>query len=418
MEPNADETIRQQQKLIIEQKRQLSRFRKRMAFELRGCVDSLANTVERVLSKSNIRFAVKRIPKRRRQMTRWRGVRAVKSQASKALIAASRKSVVKVPARLGLKIASSDFANRGGMAGVARCFQVSRHTVRDQTKASTMLLLSMQSLVIDSIIKDLSGPDRPRLLYAMCNLMHDGSSHRMQSSMDVTLPPRRKRPAIADAGPVAAIADAARIDAASVEPRLPRKKKRRFTNTLEIQVAKMRFQWLSERDPRPVVFEPYIPPLDIPSGSAENLWSVLREHQFLKDILRLKSNLLSMACSSGGLAMDLDQTDAAAGVDRFFAATTMVDPPEWSKSHILCMNHQVQIVILSVFAGSIALKFIGTLWTICSFLKMGTYMLRMVMAFDNFLEQPEIFLYELGEPSAEENAYAAELQDCNEKKRQ
>ncbi len=232
---------------------------------------------------------------------------------------------------------------------------------------------------------------------------HDDNGQNMRFSQKQARYVPDARPAIMDDPTIEspAIADVAAVS-----------KARQISTTLAICVAKCKFQWYYDDpdDIRPRCFEPWIPPIVISSGSARNLWNVLRRHPFIIDILRFKNALLRRTIQCSGLCADIDQTDAASGVDLFYAATCKVDPVEYAKTRLVCMSHQHHIAMMLLFGGVLALQWIGTLFNIAMLLRMGTYMVRLVLHVPSFMDQSR-FIVEQGEPSQKDIDLVAELQE-------
>ena len=89
------------------------------------------------------------------------------------------------------------------------------------------------------------------------------------------------------------------------------------------------------------------------------------------------------------MAYDMEQTDNASGNDLYFAGTCQVDSADWVKDRVLCLSHQNHHCGMALVHTVVGVPVVSQLYTIASFLRMGTYMLRCVMALRRFLAREE-----------------------------
>ena len=103
--------------------------------------------------------------------------------------------------------------------------------------------------------------------------------------------------------------------------------------------------------------------------------------------------------------------DNASSNDRLFAAGDSIDPSTWGRHAFLCLNHQVQLALLSLFAGVYTLKFFGTLHSLATFCRMGVHMLVMAMSVLMFLQQPGRVVISRGHPTDADLEFVDQLID-------
>ena len=321
-------------------------------------------------------------------------------------------------------MAASAFNNSGGIAAVARAHEVSLNACKAHVMQLAEFAMASQSKLLEALTRHMQ-QGRPPLLYAACLQMYDETGQKIVASAagvkktSVYTRTSRKR----KSAELAALADASR------EPRLPlalgnggkaegagtqvfqRSTAVTAATKLEVCVQRMFFQWLEKGDTRPRNLEVFIPPVRIPSTSARWLWSALRGTPQIKPVLAFKRALLDRAAETTGLAVDLEHTDNASGNDLYYAAATQTDNPEWAKSRILCLNRQSHLGMMGLFSGPLQAKFIGPLYAVTAFLRMGAHSLRLMMSIDTFLSRPGVVRVVKGGSTLADKRFIGEMQD-------
>ena len=203
----------------------------------------------------------------------------------------------------------------------------------------------------------------------------------------------------------------------------------------EVNVSKFFCQWLEQGASTPVVVELAIPPVVLPDGTSKSLWTALRNHASIRQVQRLKEALLRCAaqsrCADGraGMAFDIDQMDAASSNAKYHAAAVQRDCaliPELAKGKVLCQNHQNQHCLVAPFGANsvIPTAVVSSLHTTVTFLKMGSYMLRLACGIRSFVKTGALQVH-MGDPPPEDRALAEMLLEflpahagCGKKERQ
>ena len=162
--------------------------------------------------------------------------------------------------------------------------------------------------------------------------------------------------------------------------------------TIELIVQRVYFQWLEAGKPRPTFFELIIPPVRVPSNIARNVWKALRGHPFVEHVRRFGERFLARAAKTG-IACDEDTNDAASSCDLYHHASADTLASEISplivKPMLFCQNHQNQHCILLVLLVIFGMKTLSPAYTLASFMRMGSYMLRLMLAARTFLLIPD-----------------------------
>ena len=291
-----------------------------------------------------------------------------------------------LPTYLELKMAQEKLSDT--QAALARQFQVHPKTVAGTLCRVADFAVEAQFRLLKALTSWLQ-ESAPRLRFAAASLMYDEASQRLAVPMApganaiLLVPGTLTADTVAvHEGGVGAAGDA------GVAPRLAALRRRRQTHrvvTVEIFASRCFFQWWQGEGAAPRALEIILPPFGVASSAARSLWAVIRQHPLMQPVLEFKKALLDAAAENGGVGVDLEQTDNASGNDLFFAATTMVDNPDWAKDRQICLNHQSHHCLLTVVKDVFGTQLVGTLYTLTSFLRMGTYLLRCVLALKHFL---------------------------------
>ena len=333
--------------------------------------DSVAAFCDLVVDRTVVRARVHTLKK-----GKWgrKGGRLLRGRL-KELSARSQKSSAgelrhKVPVPLQLKVAMHKLSDTD--SSIATRFQIHPRTVPRIVEVVAHCQLECQAKLMEQLTRWL-GDSKPKLRFAAASTMFDETGQKLK----VCVP---------GGGLGTDVSSIVPLDAATAGSSGNRKLLQKHA-TIDIMASRMFFQWQEEVG-RLRAFEITVPPLPVPRTNARSLWGVLRQHPILQTTLRFKRALLDAAAEGGGLALDFDQTDAASGNDLYFAATCMTDNPLWVKEQVLCMSHQNHHSLMTIVHAVSGVPLVGSLYTMASFLRMGTYMLRCVLALRGFLALP------------------------------
>ena len=338
-------------------------------------------------------------------VTRLQGFRQ-KAKASSS----SKTKRDRIPDQMSVRIAASAFNNSGGLSGVARTFECHRETVRRHAVVLASCQMEGRNRVMENIRKRVLDED-PDILYAICATMYDETGQVMNARVGAA----RRRMAVAGKSNRAIADESAALAEGAAAGALPTGATRSIAvaNTMsvkqEVCVNKMWLQWLERghRSPRNICIT--FPPATLPSTSARHLFAVLRGNPHVAAALKLKDAVLGRAAECTGLAVDVDHSDNASGNDLAYAAMCAVDPSEWTKLRILCMNHQNHLGMMGVFSGAFESKFCSGLYSICSYLRLGYHMLRLSLSVAPFLESPGTLCITHAQPSPSDDALVEEV---------
>ena len=264
-----------------------------------------------------------------------------------------------LPVPMQIKMAASTLSD--SVRSMARRFEVDKRSVPRMLACVAEFQVVSQVQLVTQLTHWLESA-KPKIEFAAASLMFDETGQQMKILMPAG--GSEVRPA------------------ASASRRLPKIAK------VEICAGRNFYQWLECDSSRLRAFELVMPPLAVPTTSAKALWAALRGHPLTQPVMRFKRALLDRAVESGGQAFDLSCTDAASGNDLLFAAECIVDDPRWAKDRILCMNHQNHHTMMVLVHAVVGIALVSALYTMSSFLRMGTYLLRCVLALRMFLRQP------------------------------
>jgi hypothetical protein len=73
---------------------------------------------------------------------------------------------------------------------------------------------------------------------------------------------------------------------------------------------------------------------------------------------------------------------------KYFAAVDSVDPAEWIKDRIVCLNHQTQHVLLTTLIVEPMMAWVSSLFSLISYLCMGCYLMRCQLSLAKYLMNP------------------------------
>lgn len=150
-----------------------------------------------------------------------------------------------------------------------------------------------------------------------------------------------------------------------------------------------------------------LPPMAIPTTSANAIWNAMHQHPFAKKVMTLKKYLLQRA----DCKWDIHSIGAASGNLRLEALDFNIADEDVCKGHVLCRSHQNHIIHISMIGAVFGMPFVNDLFATSMFHRMGCHFMRARACVRRYVEQRLVI--KKGAPPAQDALCSSELEDEN-----
>ena len=157
-------------------------------------------------------------------------------------------------------------------------------------------------------------------------------------------------------------------------------------HTFQIMVLKATFVWgwlAGSGDRRSRSVDLLIPPMVVPTTSANAIWNALHLHPHAARVLQLRGDLLKAA----KMGWDVHCIDAASGNVRLEAHDHNISPADRIKDYFLCRSHQNHLIYGSLMGVCFKLSFLNDMFATSNFLRMGCHFLRLTACVHRFVKE-------------------------------
>ena len=182
------------------------------------------------------------------------------------------------------------------------------------------------------------------------------------------------------------------------------------SSTYEVFVSRMCLSFAWEGVAQPVDVEIVVPPSFVKTTSAESIFYALSGGPFTGPIQALLRNILRKVGENGGMAMILDEADAATGNDKLIAFSRSLDSLRTLRENKYCclhQNHLGQAAILLAVGSNL----VSSMYSMALALRTHGYFLRLHRAVGEAFAQKKLDLDVIpcGQPHEEGQALMAEM---------